>query len=130
MTAESVANPTLHATCTSNRLVINRAAAGGQMNIAITMIDPTASKAATAAIAATTTSDSPKTPVGKPTVRANPSSKLLIFKGRQKAHVKPLTKASVAAIRGSSGGSPFKASHSNKDAQPKASSQIRLSRLP
>src|SRR6056297_4054742 len=125
MTAETTAKATLQTTCTSSRLVINRAAAGGQMNIAITMIDPTASKAATAAIAATITNDSPKTPVGKPTVRANPSSKLLIFKGRQKTHVKPLTKASVAAIRGSSGGSPCKASHSNSDDQPSASSQIR-----
>ena len=75
------------------------------MNMAITMIDPTASKAATAAIADTTTSASPSRVTGMPMVRANPSSKVEIAKGRQSAAMNSATKAATTAMRVSSGGS-------------------------
>ena len=120
----------LHATCRPNRLVIIRAAAGGQMNIAMTMIEPTASKAATAAMADTATRAAPSAPVRMPSVRAKPSSKLEIAKGRQNSAINPATASKTAAIRPNSGGKPRRACGSKSECQPKASSQIRLSRLP
>ena len=49
------------------------------MNIAITMIDPTASKAATAPTAATTTRPKPTSRTGTPTLCAKASSNVAIF---------------------------------------------------
>ncbi len=100
------------------------------MNIAITMIEPTASKAATAAIAATTTKASPSAPVRMPSVWANPSSNVDSLRGRQRMMVNATTKSSVNAMRGSSGGNPASALRSHNEDQPSPSSQIRLSRLP
>ena len=100
------------------------------MNIAITMILPTASKAATAAIEATITSPRPSGAVATPTVRAKPSSKVEILSGRQNTAMNPATKSSVSAIRGNSTGTVASACASQSDDHPKASSQMRLSRLP
>ena len=63
----------LHAIWTERRSVIRRAAAG-QTNMAITMMDPTASKDATAATATMTMSAKPTSFEGIPMESAKPAS--------------------------------------------------------
>ena len=109
---------------------MSRPAAGGQMNIAITMIEPTASNAATAAAADASTSPKPIASTGTPSVRAKGSSKVEIVSGRQKIAAARQIAAAAIAMRPSSGGSVASAPASNSDSQPTASNQIRLSRLP
>ena len=94
------------------------------MNIAITMIDPTASNAATAATAATTTSASPSAVTGIPTDRANPSSNVDSFRGRHRTPTNSAAPKAAPTIRHNSGGRPASATGSTSDPHPVASSQI------
>ena len=98
--------------------------------MAITIIEPTASNAATAATAAQITSPNPYTADGMPMALAKPSSKVVIFSGRQKMNVSTLISRHTRAMRGNSTGNPASATGSNNDSQPCALNQIRLSRLP
>ena len=80
------------------------------MNIAITMIEPTASKAATAAIAATTMSPSEIACTGRPREAAKPSSKVAIFQGPPEDREKRTSRGRRRRRCGkSSGGRPARA---------------------
>ena len=79
---------------------------------------PQDESALTAALAAIATSASASARTGRPSVRANPSSKVEITSARQNTPVKSATTASTAAMRKSSGGNPRSACASTSAPQP------------
>ena len=74
-----MASARLSQICALSRSVNMRAAAAGQMNIAITRIEPTASNAATATAPTSTISPRLTAPAGMPIVEASSGSNEVIL---------------------------------------------------
>ena len=100
------------------------------MNIAITIIEPTESNAATAAKAVISINPKLIADVGIPKDLANPLSKVAILSHRQNMNIRIDIERQTKAMRGNSSGSAKIATGSNSDCQPSALSHTSDSKLP